>query len=80
LCGPAPADPHHTRLLPVQWEGHQVRAIARAQSSPTRSRSEKTATQSGYLGAAAHADALAVLTPEHRPGEPVELVPLPIGG
>mgnify|MGYP001207749663 CR=1 FL=1 len=81
LADDIPADKHHTRLLPVRWDGHQVRAItgARPHVTPTRPH-QSVATQSGYLGAAAHADALAVLAPDRRPGEPVELVPLLAGG
>src|SRR5690606_34240067 len=64
LSGDVPADQHHTRLLPVRWEGHEVRVIGSArphtQSAPARPSGERIATQSGYLGAAAHADALAV--------------------
>jgi len=58
-----------------------LRAITspRPQDTPTRPHAN-VATQSGYLGPAAHADALAVLRPDSRPGEPVELVPLPTGG
>jgi molybdopterin molybdotransferase len=52
-----------TRLLPVRWDGPAVRVI--------------DGGRPGYLGAAAAADALAVIPPRWQPHEPVELLRLP---
>jgi molybdopterin molybdotransferase len=65
LDGVVPADEHHTRLVPARWAGHRACVIDGARP--------------GYLGAAAQADALAVVTPASRPGAAFELVPLPGG-
>jgi molybdopterin molybdotransferase len=54
--------PEHTRLIPVRWQHDHVHAISGATS--------------GYLGPAAHADALAILLPTHHNGTPVQLLPL----
>lgn len=54
--------PRHTRLLPVRWKHDHVHTISGA--AP------------GYLGPAAHADALAILPPTHHPDTPVQLLPL----
>jgi molybdopterin molybdotransferase len=61
--GVVPGDAHHTHLVPVRWAAHQACIVDGARP--------------GYLGAVAHADALAVVTPTSRAGSAVELVPLP---
>lgn len=84
VAGGAPVTGPYTRLLPVWWDADRVRVIAQARPSaagtPSQPGAEGVAAQSSYLGAAARADALAVLTPDSRPDEPVPLVPLPTGG
>ena len=60
LAGEVPADDENTRIVPVRWHGSRVRAISG--SGP------------GHLGAAAQADALAIVPPTLLRTPTVELL------
>ncbi len=65
LTATVPYDDRHTRVVPVQWQGCGVRVL--------------DGVRPGYLGAAAHADALAVIPPGRQPDPLVELLSVPMG-
>jgi molybdopterin molybdotransferase len=60
VSGPVRPVPGQTRLVPVRWDGDGAVAIPR--------------DQPGYLGAAALADALAVIEPDWTPATPTGLI------
>lgn len=64
LDGAPPPHGSATSILPVRWQGSAVRLIDGARP--------------GHLGAAAGADALAVVPPRWQPDGPVELLHLPL--
>jgi molybdopterin molybdotransferase len=65
LTATVPHDDRHTRVVPVRWQGSRVRVL--------------DGVRPGYLGAAAHADALAVIPPGAQPDPLVELLSVPMG-